>query len=65
MWFEVSLYVFVPPVGAMLTACLVALAVYVMLSRWAFGDSARFLWAWGAAAGAGIMTWLTILLLVL
>jgi hypothetical protein len=64
MWFEVSLYVFVPPVGTMLPACLVALAVYVILSRWAFRDSQRFLWAWGAAAGVGIMTWLTILLLV-
>jgi hypothetical protein len=65
MWFEVSLYDVVPRLGAMLPACLVALGVYVMLSRWALRDSQRFLWAWGAAAAAGIMAWIAILLLVL
>jgi hypothetical protein len=64
LWLEVAAYAASPPRATMVTACLAALAVYAGMSRWAFADRARFGWAWGAAAAAGIAVWAAVLLVL-
>jgi hypothetical protein len=60
-----AIYLFVPPSSAILAACLVALVVYAAGSAWAFRRSSRVLWGWPAAIGAGIATWIVVLMALL
>jgi hypothetical protein len=63
VWLEEWLYGFGVPLTTMLAACLVALIVYAGATRWAFAGDGRFRWAWPAAVGLGVLSWLAVLAL--